>query len=845
MRTFIKKQLMNLLDSMKQLQSTLFGITDRERIALMLADCQHAAIAIGETLERDSSDHEQIVSLLEEYCEEAFRLSELEEAVCKGKISILDDLANKIKSLLIAISSYHQVVFMPYKASMWDSLESIWLACKEDERCQCVVVPIPYYEFDSQMNRWVYHYDGDQFPKDIPIVYYNDYSLEQSCPEIAYIHNPYDNCNLVTRIDQQFYSGELKRYVDKLVYVPYYITSGYIPREHLRFPVYRHMDYMIVQSEYGKASCSGMYYYDKLLPLGSPKLDRVIRMCKEGIDIPDTWKPLLSGKKVMMLNTSIGCFLQDGQVYLEKIKRICEVLKGRNQVALIWRPHPLLTATIKSMRPYLLDEFINLKEYFIKNQIGVLDETPDITRAVGVSDAYIGEEGTSVIYLFEAAGKPVFILNNYIIDQFTAEEKRRIHITDITGNWESMWITTDRYNALFNMKNDVKSIHYVGRVKEQPKWYGAYPFLTEFEKKLFLSPCFANCPAQYCMDSCKLELTGDGSMEKSAFKGRVIPYGKRLFYLPFVDGHIAELDTQTGEWNYHTECIQKLWEEAGQDEAVRERVIWGCAVSRKEMWLTATYSNRILRFNMEDGTYSFCSVGDKGNGYSGIAVEERYLWLAEINSGDIIKWDRKSGRIKTFSMPESFQCWNNVFGRNLPHMDLIDMGKYIVTIPGFSNCMVKLEKKTGRSTLLAEKFWKKSEEIANGYHPQFFLACEFGRKIDQNVVMVQRHFDDAVALLHVEEETYEINYPTLGEEEFEKLTRGEDGFEKMEKTSGFFRKESRIFSFEAFVDDLIYDRLKTVKERQMKELSMLSENLDGTCGTKVHEFMMNVLESGE
>ncbi len=36
------------------------------------------------------------------------------------------------------------IVFLPYKASMWDSLESVWRAAYEDkEHCEAYVVPIP------------------------------------------------------------------------------------------------------------------------------------------------------------------------------------------------------------------------------------------------------------------------------------------------------------------------------------------------------------------------------------------------------------------------------------------------------------------------------------------------------------------------------------------------------------------------------------------------------------------------------------------------------------------------------------------------------------------------------
>ena len=38
----------------------------------------------------------------------------------------------------------YTVVFMPYNASMWDSLHTIWAAAHADPRVEAIVVPIPY-----------------------------------------------------------------------------------------------------------------------------------------------------------------------------------------------------------------------------------------------------------------------------------------------------------------------------------------------------------------------------------------------------------------------------------------------------------------------------------------------------------------------------------------------------------------------------------------------------------------------------------------------------------------------------------------------------------------------------
>lgn len=835
---------MDLLDSMKQLHNSLLVTMSKRSIVQMLADCQNAAVAIGETLERDSSNNESIVILLEDYCEEAFYLSESRgEQIYKKEILKLDELVDRVRTMIIEISSSYHVVFMPYKASMWDSLESIWRACKEDDRCECYVVPIPYYEFDTKANKWIYCYEGELFPEGVSVIHYQQYSLNQNRPDLAYIHNPYDNCNMVTRIDSRFYSWEIKRHVGKLVYVPYYVTTGFISPEHLALPVYKQMDYMVIQSEYAKSFCEKTYYYDKILPFGSPKLDCIIRLCKSGAIIPDSWKLLLEGKKVLMLNTSIGCFLQDGSVYLNKIKFLCRVIYNHSGLALIWRPHPLLTATIKSMRPNLLSEYNDLKEFFLKNSIGVLDETPNISTAVAISDGYIGEEGSSVINLFGAAGKPIFILDNHITDHYAKERKYRVHITDMLIKEDKLWFVSNRYNALFCIDISERQVHYIGSVENQPKWYSAYPFLTELRNQFYFSPDFSRRPASYDKNANIFALIGDKDMKEGARRGLCIPYKNRIFYLPHIDNYIAEFNVDTEEWQYHTECIQELSDQVSDDIVLRQGITDKCSIDGEYMWITATYTNRILRFNMRDGTYVICQIGEIQNGYSGIVAEDRYIWLTEVNSGEIIRWERRTGKIKTYCVPDGFSSWTGVMNQKLSNLTLIDMGKWIVTIPGFSNSMIKLDKITGEVTLLINDFWELSNKKTNGYNPEFHLSSEFGAKLDKNSIIVQRNYDDAVAIVNVEDETYEMFYPTLSEEDFAKLTEGEDGFEKVDEKSGFFRRESKIFSFEGFIDDLIHDRLTGVRERQLKELSTLAANLDGTCGIKVHEYMMNVLEN--
>lgn len=103
-----------------------------------------------------------------------------------------------------------KIVFMPYKADMWTSLESIWYAAEADENYEVKVVPIPYYDIADMKNIHM-KYDGDRFPPYVRITSYKEYAMEEEHPEMIFIHNPYDECNNLTRVPAYYYSSNLKK----------------------------------------------------------------------------------------------------------------------------------------------------------------------------------------------------------------------------------------------------------------------------------------------------------------------------------------------------------------------------------------------------------------------------------------------------------------------------------------------------------------------------------------------------------------------------------------------------------------------------------------------------------
>lgn len=803
-----------------------------------LASCQQAAVDAGTILEQCEAEELAIIPFLEAYCEEIYQTSLDLEHIQVYK-QTLDSILQQIKEKVEQLQIKYQIVFMPYKASMWDSLESIYLATREDPSAECLLIPIPYFNLADHAKGELHPiYEGNLFPDGEEVTSYLSYDLSLERPDIIYVHNPYDEYNHVTSIHPSYYSAELKKYTDNLVYIPYYVTAGFFSVGHRMLSVYRNMDYMIAQSEYFKGEADGLFYQDRMLPLGSPKLDKVINTCKERSGLPAEWAKLIASRKSVMLNTSIGCMLSDTEAYLTKLKHLFSWFEKHKDVALVWRPHPLMEATMESLRPTLLNDYLTLVNEFKEKKIGVYDTTPEIATTIACVDAYIGENSTSVINLFGAAGKPIFILNNYIFTSFLSEEQKRLLVEDMCVVGEKLWVSTSY--GLFVMEKGWQDLRYIPKTEGQSKWVSPYQNLMQDGDKIIMSPLFAMSPQIF--DTVTEQYTKlDGLKNKEDLKFKeVITYKDSIIFLPYVEEReaIYEYQNKTQTWQLYEDCIKGLKQDC---EGPFYENTYAHAVKGELLYISATYTNKILVFDMEHKTHRYLEIAEKGVGFSGIVVDGDELWLTEVHSGIVLRLNLKTGESHVYPMPENYRYWENTVGRNLANSALLDMGEWIVTIPAFSNAVVKIHKNSGVVESVLEELFQIPDEEINGYRPNAFPMVSKAIKYDTNSILLQRYRDCNMIKLDITTNRYEMNTLRMSGESLTALLDGEDGFEKIDTTAEFSRKESPLFSLEDFMHDLVEDRLEDVKIRQKKELSNLAANLDGTCGQHVYEYMMQVL----
>ena len=441
---------------------------------------------------------------------EEYSLSKLQEAV-----DIFENIEIKIKNIPL----HTLILFLPYKASMWDSMESVYLAARKDESCEALVMPITYFERkeDTQFGEAIN--EAGKFPRNIELIDEN-FSLEEEEPDIIYIHNPYDNTNFVSSVHPRYYSANLKKYTKTLVYIPYFVTMGMSSFGTILFSAYLNTDYIVVQNEKHKKSLPEEVR-KKAVILGSPKLDKAESMKKEEVVLPDAWKKIAKCRELVYYNSSIENMLEDTTAFLNKMKTVFTVFKNHPKFCLVWRPHPLLENTFRTLRKEYLPKYLSLKKVFCEEKIGIYDDTADLGKTAALSSLYMGDENSSVASVFSVMEKPLIILSN-TLSLNAAGERKKIFLDNLFSSCKRGKVTYRKEGGLsfhrdWNKSGEENSFEYGSAFGEEAIVY---------EGRFLLFPCLEGDT----MFLDKMNLTELGISEEELQKIPADEYGEAYLY---------------------------------------------------------------------------------------------------------------------------------------------------------------------------------------------------------------------------------------------------------------------------------------------------------------------------
>ncbi len=850
MRKAQKQEVLGCVDSLHQAHEEIREALNKNNTALvrnMLSECQDFAVSLGENIERLEGEGHVTVSHLESYCEALFQAYEGADntginvnKVCKTLKKHLLRVENSVRN---DIRVRNEIVFLPYKAAMWDSLESVYLAAKADPDCDAYCVPIPYYEKNPDGSMGKMHYEGLDYPDNIQVIDWQSYQFEERKPDAIFIHNPYDSCNYVTSVHPRFYSDNLKRYTDCLVYIPYYATAGGMSEGQSLCPAYINADYIVIQSEDYRKFFDKRLPDNKFLPMGSPKFDRVIHKCQNPPEPPAEWKlsksqlERMKNSKVYFYNTSIGGMLANTEAFLKKMRYVFDIFKGREDACLIWRPHPLLESTFSSMRGMYKPQFDALKKEFVEENIGILDETTDIENTIALSDIYIGDSGTSVTSLFGVAGKPLFILNNNIHTLPEKDDWRGERITPQFDVWgDDRYQVTGNNQLWYSEKNDYHYKFYMDLETGYSEG-GYYRGALEINDRIYVLP--GN--AQHLLIIKDKKIRRIDFKEPISQKGAFFGYWyaeKYIFLFPFRYPYFIRFNIDTEELCYvdginrfNVRNVEGEWR-AGGIGIYKTELVFASPVDNEFVFMDMnTFKARSLSSN------SGCNLGTQV-----ILTEGDNLWLLPLNGMTLTCWNPKTGNVREYSnFPQGFKSiqWPLEYEcGERPFSNIAFSGEgsreNIILSPCWGNMYLSLNRETGQM-----EEWKSPMKFKTCGRNGYFAAQGIGRFV---ITYPQRGKADCRIWYAPERKLYEINIDTGEYKEveiefdYDDLLANEAGFMEESEWMQYCLDENAFNSLKNLLDGRItgnqFDR-----ERQLKAFSKINVDTEGTCGMNVHNFV--------
>lgn len=362
---------------------------------------------------------------------------------------------------------------------------------------------------------------------------------------------------------------------------------------------------------------------------------------------PDNWKEVVRGKKVILYNTGASGLLQSREKRIEKMKRVFQVFREHPEVVLWWRPHPLELSTLESMVPELKEQYREIKEKYIKETIGILDESVDLNRAIAVSDAYYGD-WSSVAHLYEYTGKPILFASDIVAH---TDDKNRLMVYDFEIQEDIMWVLSIQYNFLFKVRIDTMEVENVFHFPI------GFPYTQESMK------CLVN--------------KKDNLFALSRLEGQNVIFDKIEERLDLLDVNSVDI----GEYS----CYY--------------------AQTEDYIYLVSKAASKLMKITKSDMSKREIVFNGINTGFEGIARTDDVFVLIQAETGIIFLWDEETGKLEKFGEPPcGFESIDNQWLIG----GMVAVNNSVIVFPRFMNMMIEIDTRERKVKQIGDNFEKES-----------------------------------------------------------------------------------------------------------------------------------------
>ena len=480
------------------------------------------------------------------------------------------------------------------------------------------------------------------------------------------------------------------------------------------------------------------------------------------------------------------------------------------------------------MRGDLYDRFIELKNMFLNQCYGIYDTTMNIDELVACSDAYIGEEGSSVVMFFAALGKPVFIIG----DNMASKEECAMAFFDchIQGN--------DIYFADSEYKVICKADFETGRLEKMvPVSYcnfsasRAYTVVKCVDNKLWFAPMNGDEIPVYDMGDERLKVIEIDSVTHRGMPNynNIICQGKDLYFIPVMNDKMLKIDVESHNITYDEKVVESLKKNAF-DQGYYS--MFASCIRNDVIYVASPLSNIIVAFDIKSGSVEEYNVGKKNRGYWHMICDGEHIWLNPYCGSAIVKWNPDTQKVDEYDeYPEG--ATEGLADRD-NFLQLVDCDEYILAFPKCANMIVKIHKASGRmSKFDVELGYKEGARKNENYI--WGSNYYFAKRVDNKVYALSA-YDHALIIIDIQTMEVSKKYFLFNKE----LIDYSEGI-KREKTMSTnvrrcFYEECREMSLKSFVDMIKNEELGI----NPVEAALVAEdfaNSDGTAGIAIYELI--------
>ena len=409
------------LDELEKLNQTLNEAVGSKDVSDICTEIQQLAIDLGTYMETVKGEGYDIVTVLENYCEVLYELTQTDAPEkMEDSSAVLNRLLDEV---VTKARARKEIIFLPYKGEYWKTFDSEYRKAAADPNADVYVIPIPYYYKDYAGRLKDMQYDPESYPDDLSIIHFEKYDYALRHPDVIYTQNPYDEWNEVTSVPPFFYSEKLLQYTEKLIYIPWFRTYDFTRengkeyknmRYYCTVPGVINSDMVILQSETIRET-----YIEKLCDFVGEETRELWekKLIVETAGVPDdgtcdkTPDKDEGLVKTLLYYPDFSDVLYYGRQAVDKLMSVvsmvneaedpwrCIILKGR-----------LIEGLLKDTDQDLHEEYTDMLESAAKEDLfEIIDEDEaDFDELALRCSAFYGDRG-HIAHVFNNAGKPVKI----------------------------------------------------------------------------------------------------------------------------------------------------------------------------------------------------------------------------------------------------------------------------------------------------------------------------------------------------------------------------------------------------------------------------------------------------